>query len=94
MAQKKGQTGNRNGRPKGTPNKSTNELRNTFQSLLEANLETMQKDLDSLDPKDRLQIIFKMAAFCLPTLQSQSIDLNNESAFRHSELMKKFFNKS
>lgn len=94
MAQKKGQTGNINGRPKGTPNKSTNELRNTFQSLLEANLETMQKDLDSLDPKERLQIIFKMATFCLPTLQSQNLDSINERASKDSELFKRFFNQS
>ena len=91
MAQKKGQTGNINGRPKGTPNKTTNDLRNTFQSLLEANLETMQRDLDSLDPKDRLQIIFKMAAFCLPTLQSQSIDLTNTRQSKEIEMINKLF---
>lgn len=77
MAQKKGQTGNKTGRPKGVPNKSTNELRNIFQSLLEANLTTLQADLNKLDPKDRLSIIFKLAAFCLPTLQSQNISLDS-----------------
>ena len=82
------------GRTKGTPNKSTNELRNIFQSLLEANLETMQKDLDSLDSKDRLQIIFKMATFCLPTLQSQNIELINDRASKESELLKRLFNQS
>ena len=73
MAQIKGQTGNRNGRPKGVPNKTTKELRNTFQSLLEANITTIQADLDRLDAKDRLSVILKLANFCLPTLQSQDI---------------------
>ena len=47
----------------------------------------MQKDLDSLDSKDRLQIIFKMETFCLPTLQSQNIELNNR-AVEMAELKK------
>ena len=54
---------------------------------MESNLETMQKDLDSLDSKDRLQIIFKMETFCLPTLQSQNIELNNR-AVEMAELKK------
>jgi hypothetical protein len=91
MPIEKGKSGNPNGRPKGTPNKSTNELRNIFQSLLEANLENIQKDLDSLEPKDRLQLIFRMATFCLPTLQSQNIVSNKSNISESLEIINKLF---
>lgn len=58
----------------GVPNKSTNEVRRAFQLLVENNLPKMQKDLDSLEPKDRIKFILDMAKFILPQLQSISID--------------------
>ena len=58
----------------GVPNKSTNEVRRAFQLLVENNLPKMQKDLDSLEPKDRIKFILDMAQFILPQLQSISID--------------------
>ena len=58
----------------GVPNKSTNEVRKAFQLLVENNLPKMQKDLDSLEPKDRIKFILDMAKFILPQLQSISID--------------------
>lgn len=59
---------------KGVPNKSTNEVRRAFQLLVENNLPKMQKDLDSLEPKDRIKFMLDMAKFILPQLQSISID--------------------
>lgn len=58
----------------GVPNKSTNEVRRAFQLLVENNLQKMQNDLDSLEPKDRVKIMLDMAKFILPQLQSISID--------------------
>ncbi len=58
----------------GVPNKSTNEVRKAFQLLVENNLPKMQKDLDSLEPKDRIKFMLDMAKFILPQLQSISID--------------------
>lgn len=58
----------------GVPNKTTNEVRKAFQLLVENNLPKMQKDLDSLEPKDRIKFILDMAKFILPQLQSISID--------------------
>ncbi len=59
---------------KGIPNKATNEVRKAFQQLVENNLPKMQKDLDSLEPKDRIKFMLDMAKFILPQLQSISID--------------------
>lgn len=58
----------------GVPNKSTNEVRKAFQLLVENNLPKMQKDLDLLEPKDRIKFMLDMAKFILPQLQSISID--------------------
>ena len=58
----------------GVPNKSTNEVRRAFQLLVENNLQKMQNDLDSLEPKDRIKFMLDMAKFILPQLQSISID--------------------
>lgn len=58
----------------GVPNKTTNEVRKAFQQLVENNLPKMQKDLDSLEPKDRIKFMLDMAKFILPQLQSISID--------------------
>lgn len=66
MGLKKGMTNNPNGRPRGKPNKSTDELREIVQKFLEDNLETMQKDYDSLEPKERLAFIEKLFKHVLP----------------------------
>jgi hypothetical protein len=58
----------------GVPNRTTNEVRKAFQLLVENNLPKMQKDLDSLEPKDRIKFMLDMAKFILPQLQSISID--------------------
>ena len=58
----------------GIPNRTTNEVRRAFQLLVENNLPKMQKDLDSLEPKDRIKFMLDMAKFILPQLQSISID--------------------
>ena len=63
---KKGHTNNPNGRPKGKPNRSTDELRSLLQSFIDANIETMQADYDSLEPKDRLNFIERLLKHVLP----------------------------
>ena len=45
------------GRTKGTPNKATAELRERFTLLLESNFDTIQSDLNTLEPKDRIKTI-------------------------------------
>jgi hypothetical protein len=42
----------------------------------------MQKDLDSLEPKDRIKFILDMAKFILPTLQAVSVDDLREEEVR------------
>ena len=70
----KNKTNNPFGRPKGVPNKTTSEMRAVFSDLLNVNLETIQSDLDKLEPKDRLTILLKMSEYVIPRLQSTQME--------------------
>ena len=63
-----------NGRTPGTQNKTTKEIRETFKNLLENNLEQVQNDLDSLEPKDRVLFLLKLSNFVIPTLRSIEVN--------------------
>jgi hypothetical protein len=76
MGQRKGQTGNKNGRPKGATGKLSGDLRSKINSIIENNIETIQSDIDSLEPIQRLQIFEKLLKYALPTLQAQSFDVD------------------
>lgn len=65
------------GRPIGSPNKITAEVRKAFGNLIAKNLRTMEKDLASLKPKERLEIIIAMARFVVPMMRS--IEVNAEA---------------
>lgn len=67
----KGKTNNPNGRPAGTPNKITREARELIGQALKSGLETFEEDLKALDPKDRLNILAKFAAFVVPRPQPE-----------------------
>lgn len=87
MAQRKGQTGNPNGRPAGSPNKTTAEIRNAFQLLVSNNIDTMQADLVMLEPEKRLSFIIKLAEFFIPKLQSMSIENQIELEYKQLEAL-------
>lgn len=61
------------GRAQGSQNKTTKEIRETFKNLLEYNLEQVQNDLDSLEPKDRLMFLMKLTSFVIPTLRAVEV---------------------
>ena len=79
MGLHKGMTNNRKGRKAGAKGKLTGDLRNKVNQIIENNIETIQQDIDSLEPRDRLMIIEKLLKYTLPTLQSveSKTDLSN-----------------
>ncbi len=79
MGLHKGQTNNQNGRKTGVSNKLTGDLRAKVNQIIENNIGTIQKDIESLEPKDRLLILEKLLKYTLPTLQAQSIEIDLNS---------------
>jgi hypothetical protein len=80
MAQKKGQTGNVNGRPKGTPNRVSTELRKWVSNLIDENREQIKKDLMSVEPEKRLAMLEKLMQYVLPKPQ-QKIEVDKDDDF-------------
>ena len=64
------------GRTKGTPNKTTAELRERFTLLLESNMDRIQSDLDTLEPKDRIRTLLEISKFIIPTLKAVDNSIN------------------
>jgi len=74
MAQKKGQTGNPNGRPKGTPNKVTSDLRVWINDLLNNSRKKFENDLLKLEPQQRVLIFEKLLSYVIPKHQSVDVE--------------------
>ena len=67
------------GRVQGATNRITSDLRAKIQSIIENNIDRVQTDLDTLEAKDRLQIIEKLLSYCVPKLQAQTVNVDFES---------------
>jgi hypothetical protein len=68
-----GRTNNPNGRPAGSANKTSREIRQIISSIITQNIDRIQDDIDSLDPKDRLTFMEKLLQYTIPRLQATSI---------------------
>jgi hypothetical protein len=64
------------GRQKGTPNRMTKELRVVLKDLLYQELEQIQAHLDSLKPKERIELLIKLFPYALPKVTSISHTTN------------------
>jgi len=93
MRNEKGQftsEGNK-GRPKGSTNQRTTRLRDKFLKLVEANESTLHEDLQSLKPKERLDVILNLASYLIPKLKATEMTLEDktESQFRPIKIIKR-----
>ena len=85
MGQRKGFTGNPNGRPKGTPNKTTSDMKLWVNGLVGKNQKQFERDLKKVDPEKRLAIIEKLLAFCIPKQQSISVEAQISAEYAELE---------
>jgi hypothetical protein len=60
------------GRQAGTPNKLTKEIRAILKDFLYNELELLPDHLDSLEPKERIEIIIKLLPYILPKVNPVS----------------------
>ena len=66
------------GRQKGTPNKTTGTLRTAISKIVNDyfDSDTLMEDIGRLKPKERVDMMEKLAAYVVPKLQS--VDVNAE----------------
>ena len=72
MPKKKG-TQKTGGRKAGTPNKTTTELREAINLIISDNIDTLNDDIQSLAPKDRIKFIIDLVNYVLPKFQSMEL---------------------
>lgn len=73
MGLQKGKTNNLNGRPKGVLNKTTKEIKEAINLIVSNNIDKLQDDIDSLEPKDRIKVICDLFKYVVPSLSSSEL---------------------
>tara|TARA_R110001632_G_scaffold153055_1_gene270793 strand:+ start:1161 stop:1403 length:243 start_codon:yes stop_codon:yes gene_type:complete len=70
-------TGNKyGGRQKGTPNRITKELRSLLKDVMYDEIGALQERLDTLNPKERVELLIKLMPYALPKVTSVSHTTN------------------
>jgi len=69
------------GREKGTPNRLTKELRWLLKDLLHQELENLPERLNSLEPKERLEIVVKLLPYAIPKVEPVHYTTNEPNIF-------------
>ena len=69
------------GRQKGTPNKLTKEIRTVLKDLIYKELDEIKEHLDSLEPKQRIEIVIKLIPYVLLKVESISYPTNEPLDF-------------
>jgi uncharacterized protein (UPF0305 family) len=72
----KGKTNNPNGRPKGKPNKITQDVRQWLSTVIDKNRRQIEKDLKTLEPKERLQMLEKLMQYVIPKQQAVKAEVD------------------
>jgi len=64
------------GRKAGSLNRATKDVRDAFTLLIENNIDTLQEDLNELEPKDRIKLLLDLSSFIIPKMKS--VDLKED----------------
>jgi DNA phosphorothioation-dependent restriction protein DptG len=60
-------------RKKGVPNRTTQQVKQMINDIINQHLETIEDDLEKLEPKERVKCIIDLMRFVLPTIRSVEV---------------------
>ncbi|WP_290082556.1 hypothetical protein [Paramuribaculum intestinale] len=77
------------GRKKGTPNKVTTSAREGIAKLLNVYYDSglMSEDFASLEPKERIDAVARLAPYVMPRMQATAIDVSSEATASLAETL-------
>ena len=73
------------GRAKGTPNKVSAELKDWLASILIDGKERFERDIDGLDPSERVRVYMSLLNYVLPKQQSMTAEAVAEAEIKELE---------
>ncbi|SFF22123.1 hypothetical protein [Spirosoma endophyticum] len=65
------------GRQSGSTNKTTSDIKTRIAALINDQFETIQGDMEELEPKERVTAYLKFLEYVLPKQREQKIDLTS-----------------
>jgi hypothetical protein len=74
------------GRKKGSVNKTTKVVKERLQKLVENNLKSLQKDLNELEPKDRVNALVQLISYVTPKLKSVEAKVTSVGDMTESQI--------
>jgi len=63
------------GRPKGSPNKLTTEKKQRLEWIVEELEETLEEDIATMKPKERVELWLSLQEYIRPKLQRMNVDI-------------------
>lgn len=73
------------GREAGTPNRLTKELRTALKNILHQEIELLPDHFQSLEARDRLELLVRLLPFVLPKINAVNYKENEPSTFEWDE---------
>ena len=77
------------GRKPGSTNRTTTDIKSKIAALIDDQFDSIQADLERLEPKDRIAAYMKFMEYVLPKQREQKIDLSTLTDEQVDDLLDK-----
>lgn len=77
------------GRQPGSTNRATTDIKSKIAALIDDQFDSIQADLETLEPKDRVTAYLKFMEYVLPKQREQKIDLSTLTDEQIDDLLNK-----